>query len=158
MGAKSRNKGSSFEREVAAELFGLLGITFERDLDQYRKADRGDLIPDDTAFPFLIECKRYAAGDACLPAWKAQAVKAAQAARKIPAVVFRFDRRQTRVAVPLRALCATWPADQWAEVTLEGFAFIARERMAECFGEWFANDYTTLHRKIAGSITDAEVF
>lgn len=158
MGAKSRTKGSGFEREVSAALFDLLGVTFERDLDQYRKADRGDLVPDDASFPFLIECKRYAAGDACLPAWKAQAVKAAQAARKLPAVVFRFDRRQTRVALPLRALCPQWPADLWAETTLDGFAFIARELMADSIGEWSSNDYTALHRRIVGPATDAEVF
>lgn len=131
MSAHSRNKGAAFERHIAQELLDRLGITFKRDLEQYRAADHGDLIPDDPAFPFVIECKRYATGTTCVAAWKAQAVAAARAGSKRPAVIFRFDRQDTRVAVPLSAFCDAWPTDQWAEVTLDGFALIAREIMAE---------------------------
>lgn len=131
MSAASRRKGHAFERHVAQELLDRLGISFRRDLDQYRAAEHGDLIPDDPAFPFVIECKRYAAGTTCLASWKAQAVAAARAADKRAAVIFRFDRQETRVAVPLSAFCDAWPADQWAEVTLDGFALLARELMAE---------------------------
>ena len=131
MNAHSRRKGHAFERHIAQELLDRLGVTFRRDLDQYRAAEHGDLIPDDPAFPFVIECKRYAAGTNCLAAWKAQAVAAARAAEKRPAVIFRFDRQETRVAVPLSAFCDAWPADQWAEITLDGFALLARELMAE---------------------------
>lgn len=125
-----RNKGSTFEREIAQELFLLTGIAFKRDLEQYRAADRGDLIPDDQAWPFLIECKRYAAGKQCLPAWKDQASKAAKAAGRVPVVVYKFDRAPIRCAVPLSALCPKMPADQWAEITLRGLAFLAAEKMA----------------------------
>ncbi len=131
MSAHSRNKGAAFERHVAQELLDRLGVTFRRDLDQYRAAEHGDLIPDDPAFPFVIECKRYATGNVCVPAWKAQAAAAARAADKRPAVIFKFDRQDTRVSVPLSAFCDAWPADQWAEVTLDGFALLARELMAE---------------------------
>lgn len=131
MSAHSRNKGAAFERHIAQELLDRLGISFRRDLDQYRAAEHGDLIPDDPAFPFVIECKRYATGSTCLAVWKAQAVAAARAADKRPAVIFRFDRQDTRIAVPLSAFCDAWPADQWAEVTLDGFALLARELMAE---------------------------
>lgn len=130
MGAASRNKGSAFEREIAAVLFDELGIRFSRDLEQYRQGQRGDLIPDDPAFPFLIECKRRKAGIGCDQAWQKQAAQAALAAGKIPAVVFRFDRQQTRVSVPMRAFCEAWPMDVWAECTIAGFCFIAREVMA----------------------------
>ncbi len=131
MSAHSRRKGHAFERHVAQELLDRLGISFRRDLDQYRAAEHGDLIPDDPAFPFVIECKRCATGSTCLASWKTQAIAAASAADKRPAVIFRFDRQDTRVAVPLSAFCDAWPADQWAEVTLDGFALLARELMAE---------------------------
>jgi hypothetical protein len=58
----SRTKGAQFEREVAKLLLLELGITFKRDLRQYQEADHGDLIPDDPAFPFELELKRYAHG------------------------------------------------------------------------------------------------
>lgn len=125
-----RNKGAAFEREIANELFLLTGVTFKRDLEQYRAADRGDLIPDDPAFPFLIECKRYAAGKACLPAWKDQASKAAKAAGRIPVVIYKFDRAAICCAVPMSALCPAMPADQWATITLPGLAHVAAEKMA----------------------------
>lgn len=135
MSAHSRNKGSSYELEVAAELFDLTGITFRRDLEQVRAAEHADLIPSDPEFPFAIECKRYASGTACKDAWKAQATAAAKAQGKLPTVIFRFDRMQTRVAIPLAAIAQAYggypPAtDEWAEISLKGFAYIAAEIMA----------------------------
>lgn len=54
----SRNKGANFERELAKLLFEELGLTFKRDIEQYRAADHGDLIcvemPD---FPFQLRQK-----------------------------------------------------------------------------------------------------
>lgn len=134
MSVNSRNKGSAFERQIAKELFLLTGVGFKRDLEQYRAADHGDLIPDDPAWPFVVECKRYARGTGCRDAWKAQAQKAAVAVGKMPAVVFRFDRQDTRVTVPWAALskCYGPPVgpDDWIEISLDGLAFLAREIMA----------------------------
>jgi hypothetical protein len=132
--AHSRNKGASFEREVAAVLHGLTGVTFKRDLEQTREADHGDLIASDPAFPFVIECKRYAEGAACKPAWRAQAQAAATATGKLPAVVYRFDRQGTRVSVPFAAIAAAMGGNdapgEWAEITIEGLAYLAAEIMA----------------------------
>ena len=132
MSAKSRNKGSAYEREIAQKLDALLGIKFTRNLEQVRTAAHGDLIAEDPDFPFSIECKRKAAGISCLTAWKEQASKAAAMCGKIPAVAFRFDRQETRVAVPLACLVNGRCDDpaEWAEVTLDGFAYAAREIMA----------------------------
>lgn len=58
----SRTKGAQFEREVAKLLLLELGISFKRDLRQYQTGGHGDLIPDDPAFPFELELKRYAHG------------------------------------------------------------------------------------------------
>jgi len=126
----SRQKGAAFERAVAKELLLLTGVTFKRELEQYRAGDHGDLAADNPLWPFILECKSYSAGTGCKPEWQAQASKAAAAADKHPAVVFKFNRRPIRCAVPLNALCPAWPADEWAEISLPALAMIAAERMA----------------------------
>lgn len=130
----SRNKGSAFERQIAKELLLLTGITFRRDLEQYRAADHGDLIPDDPAWPFSVECKRYASGTGCRAGWKAQAIAAAEEAGKWPCVVYRYDRQDTRVAVPWGAVAAAYGSQravgEWVETSLDGLAYLAREIMA----------------------------
>lgn len=132
--ANSRNKGSAFERAVAIELELLTGVKFQRDLEQYRAADHGDLIPSDPAWPFVVECKAYAAGTGCKPEWKAQATKAAEATRRLPCVIYKYDRRPIRVAMPMAAIAAAHGAiclsGEWVETTVEGLAYIAAEIMA----------------------------
>jgi hypothetical protein len=60
----SRNKGASFERDIASRLnsfFEKQGIDYKvkRNLEQYQEKDLGDLnIPKHT-----IECKRYNTGN-----------------------------------------------------------------------------------------------
>ncbi len=132
----SRNKGASFEREVAQELHRLLGINFKRDLDQYRERDRGDLICDVDAFRFLIECKRYAGGG-FLAAWWQQAYTAALDAGKRPAVIYKFDRKPIQVRVQLRAAMECISRGRWSaedrhiiDIDLEGFAYLCREGLA----------------------------
>lgn len=136
MPINSRNKGAQFERAIAARLFGLTGVTFKRDLEQYRAGEHGDLIPDDPAFPFVIECKRYAEGTTCRPAWRAQATAAASKANRYPAVIYKFDRKDERVSIPFEAICAAFGdkhsgSTDWAEITIEGFAYLVGELMGE---------------------------
>lgn len=130
----SRAKGARFEREIAARLEGLTGISFQRNLEQVRAVDHCDLLAGDTAWPFSLELKRYAAGTGCKPEWRAQAERAAAKNGKIPAVVYQFDRRDTFVSVPIyalgRALGRNWSETGWAEITLEGLAYMAAEIMA----------------------------
>lgn len=125
----SRNKGAAFERTIAAELFLLTGISFKRDLEQTREAEHSDLIPSDPAWPFALEVKRYASGNGCRPAWREQACKAAEAGNRIPCVIFKYDRLPIRVAVPFAAF-GDHASTEWAEITLEGLAYLAREIMA----------------------------
>ncbi len=132
--ANSRVKGATFERAVAQELELLTGVRFKRDIEQYRAADHGDLIPDNAAWPFIVECKRYANGAGCLDAWKDQATRAAIAAGKLPCVVFKFDRTPIRVAVPFAAIAMAYggrdSSGEWANISLQGFAHLAAEIMA----------------------------
>lgn len=134
MGKASRTKGASAEREVARELFAELGITFNRDLDQYRANGRGDLIADDADFPFLCEIKRRRVANGCEGAWEAQAFEAAQRAGLHPAIIYRGDRRPWRVRIYMDAVAesvgAAAVSTTWVETDLQGFAWIAREIMA----------------------------
>ena len=130
----SRTKGASFERDVAKLLFGELGITFKRDLRQYQESDHGDLIADNPAFPFLIECKAYASGTTCKPAWEAQAARAAQKIGMIPVVIYKFDRHPIRCRLGIDAIMTAHGAQAVthfsADLCIPGFAYVARELMA----------------------------
>lgn len=128
MTINSRTKGATFERAIAKELELLTGIKFQRNLEQSRTVDHCDLLADDADWPFSLELKRYASGTGCKPEWRAQAERAATKSGKIPAVVYQFDRRAIRVAVPFIAL--GHDRDAWAEINLDDLAYFAREIMA----------------------------
>ncbi|WP_103171574.1 hypothetical protein [Paracoccus sp. SY] len=151
MSARNREKGASFERYIANELFLRLGISFRRDLDQYRERERGDLITDDENWPFLVECKKVR--QISLGAWRKQATAAARKANRRPAVIYQPPYKPTAVSVPLSAFCDAWPSNEWAEITLDGFCLLAREIMAEP-GNWQPNDYRDLRDRLVGK--DAE--
>lgn len=119
-----RNKGATFEREIANMLFFELGITFKRDLRQYQEADHGDLIPDDPAFPFELELKRYADGPINGPSkWWQQVTTAANKTGKRPALIYRYDRQSIRVVVELQGIRCN--------ISFEDFCYLAREIMAD---------------------------
>lgn len=124
-----RNKGASFEREVAKMLFDELGIGFKRDLEQYRAGDHGDLIPDDDAFPFVLELKRYADGPiGGQPVWWNQVVKAAARENKLPCLIYKYDRKPIRCVIPLDALMQH-KTDHVVEMDFEAFCYVTREMM-----------------------------
>lgn len=101
----SRNKGASFERELAKILLDELGLTFKRDIEQYRASDHGDLICTDMPdFPFSIEAKRYRAGYGIQPAWWTQCCDAALATNKLPLLVYKYDRLPIRWRFPVAAI------------------------------------------------------
>jgi len=132
--ANSRNKGATFERGVARELFRELGITFKRDLRQYQTADYGDLITDHAGWPFVIECKAYASGADAQSAWVAQVFKSAEATGLHPALVYKFNNKPVRVRVWMDAIAeahgGTAVCTEWADLSIQGFAYVARELMA----------------------------
>ena len=101
----SRTKGRSGEYEIRDILFDQLGLTFKRDIEQFRQADRGDLLCVDMDFPAVIEVKRYAkGGETPRGAWWDQCCKAATAAGKWPLLVWRFDRMDWRWRLPAQVL------------------------------------------------------
>ena len=137
MPINSRNKGAAFERKVAGLLHDELGITFQRDLDQYRASDRGDLIAEG-GFPWLIECKvTQDVITACKPAWWKQASSAALSQGVRPVVIWKTDRRDIRCTVNLRDVMECVSRRRWSaenhliELPLKGFVYIARESLAD---------------------------
>lgn len=136
MGKFSRDKGARFERQIANLLQDELGIKFDRNLEQCRKDDQGDLVADCENFPFLIEAKCRAHGSFSQTWWR-QAYKAACATGQNPAVVYRFDRQPIRVRVQLRAAMECISRKRWSaedhhqiDIDLGGFAYLCREGLA----------------------------
>jgi Holliday junction resolvase len=120
----SRTKGAQFEREVAKLLLLELGIAFKRDLRQYQEADHGDLIPDDPAFPFELELKRYAHGPISgTDKWWQQVTTAAAKTGKRPALIYKYDRQPIRAVVELQGIRCN--------ISLEAFCYLAKEEMAD---------------------------
>ena len=122
----SRDKGAAFEREIAAALHKLTGITFLRNLEQYRTAEQGDLIADDPAWPFMVECKR-AMKATSFPAWQRQAIAQAEKTGQLPCVIYRLDRKPARALVPLPILLHRNIFDdcEWVEMSLTGLCYVA---------------------------------
>jgi Holliday junction resolvase len=119
----SRTKGASFERDLAKMLFLELGISFKRDLRQYQEADHGDLIPDDPAFPFELELKRYSKGPISgTDKWWQQVCTAAKRSNKRPALIYKYDRQPIRVVVELQGIRCN--------ISFEDFSYLCRETMA----------------------------
>ena len=102
-----RNKGASYEREIAKMLFDELGIGFKRDLEQYRAGAHADLIADDPDFPFTLELKRYKDGPI--------------------GGIYKYDRKQNRCVIPLSAVMDGGQGK--IETDFETFCFIAREKL-----------------------------
>lgn len=131
MGSMSRTKGATFEREIAKILFLELGIPFARDLRQYQKNDLGDLVCEDDAFPFVIECKRYAGTSPTFkPDWWAQVERAANAAGKEPVLIYKYDRQPITVVMRLEYLMKDGAHhDEKVRMDLDAFIYIVRENL-----------------------------
>lgn len=127
MGASSRNKGASGERELIRAIEDETGIRLERNLAQSFGGGH-DLIGLDF---WAIECKRYAnIGNAEKAQFWRQAVEQARRVGKQPAVCFRADRAPWRVLV-------AYPTDIYqpedfrrsCEISLELFCGLIRETL-----------------------------
>lgn len=118
-----RNKGASFEREVANYLKLHLSLQdIKRDIEQYRQADRGDLLGVDG---WTIECKRYKRPESSngffRKEWWQQVVKASDKAKNKPVLIFKFDHQPIRCALYLKHINKRFKGNHVAIVTLESF-------------------------------------
>ena len=113
----SRNKGASFEREVAKLInafFDEINYDYKvkRNLEQYQEKDLGDLnIPNHT-----IECKRYASGSWYKEDWWAQVCESC--GDTIPVLIWKYNHQPIRVCVPLWAMGQDWGKDNSVTVVL----------------------------------------
>jgi Holliday junction resolvase len=122
----SRNKGASFEREVANYLKLHLSLQdVKRDIEQYRQADRGDLLGVDG---WTIECKRYKRPQSSVgiyrSEWWEQVVKASEKAKNKPLLIFKFDHQPIRCALYLKDINKKYKGNDVAIVTLESWVKI----------------------------------
>ena len=120
-----RAKGAAYEREICKLIELATGRKLRRRLSQYQEKNLSDLEPaDNKPFPFLIECKRYASGVS--PKWWDQIVTAARSAANtndaLPCLIYKLDRQQTQVRIPIEAL------------VMLGDASVAQD-VAECY-DW----------------------
>ncbi len=118
-----RNKGASFEREVANYLKLHLSLQdVKRDIEQYRTADRGDLLGIDG---WTIECKRYKRPQSSVgiyrKEWWEQVVKASEKAKNKPVLIFKFDHQPIRCALYLKHINNKYKGNDVAIVTLEAW-------------------------------------
>ena len=113
----SRNKGASFEREVAKlinEFFDDIGYDYKvkRNLEQYQEKDLGDLnIPNHT-----LECKRYASGNWYKEEWWKQVCDSC--GDTIPVLIWKYNHQPIRVCVPLWSMGQGWGEDNSVTVVL----------------------------------------
>tara|TARA_R100001369_G_scaffold12363_1_gene26367 strand:+ start:2894 stop:3316 length:423 start_codon:yes stop_codon:yes gene_type:complete len=119
----SRNKGASFERDIASKINEFLETNedrfpkfkdvprVKRNLDQYQEKGLGDLeLPN-----HIIECKRYASGNWYKKDWWEQTVTAR--AGNIPVLIWKYNHQPIRVCLPLNVLSKDWKFRQNTETT-----------------------------------------
>ena len=125
MGAKSRNKGAAFEREVARMIHDHRGIDVRRNLTQYQEKGHGDLV----GWPgVVIECKRHAtATRSQVDAWWLETQAEAIVTEARPVLIYKADRQPVRVVVSapdfIEGVVFPWPM----EMDFEAFCELARE-------------------------------
>lgn len=139
IGKLAKKRGSEYELEVAKSLFLELGIRFKRNLEQTRTANSGgDLLPDDTDFPFSLELKRRRDGNMIPPgAWEQSIQSSDVEAGIYPAVFYRYDHRDTRCVVPWSSIAEaetginTKNILDKADISFSRFCKLTREIMAQ---------------------------
>ena len=145
-----RAKGHDFERTmckvIGAWISEHLGceIKLSRNLAQYQTSDLGDI----EYGPFIFECKRYAKGNWHRPEWWAQVCRAAEQ-KRIPVLVYRFDRQETRFVFPL------WAVSNQSKI--DHITVTASEEDARHIILGIIDDPKSASKRFAASITKEEL-
>jgi len=93
MGRAQREKGKRGEREAAAELAAVLGVTARRGVQYHGGPDSPDVVLD--GLTIHVECKRTER----LALWPAVDQAVADAGERVPIVWHRCNRRESVVIV-----------------------------------------------------------
>jgi len=93
----SRNKGATFERQIANALINDLNLTnpVKRILEQTRTKELPDLMLGN----WCIECKAYGSGAEPRPDWWEQVLASSKGADLKPALVYKFNNRPIKVRI-----------------------------------------------------------
>lgn len=130
----SKSKGHAFERKICNMIVDELGLEgVKRDIEQYRQADRGDIL----GVPgWVIECKAYAAdrgaGGNYKPAWWRQACKAAHAAGCQPVLIYKYNHQPIKCVVFLSSINSDFAGkDNTATISFSTWAMLVREGLED---------------------------
>lgn len=126
MGAMSRRKGQSYEREIHADLSAELGFIVRRNASPM--ARKGD--PDGTEIPkWAVEAKRCEREE--LATWWLQTIEQAKKLGRRPVLFFRANRQKTRACMSLRDFNdALFPDDsRYAIVDFQTACYVIRESL-----------------------------
>ncbi|MFL2697605.1 MAG: hypothetical protein ACJ0F4_00215 [Gammaproteobacteria bacterium] len=126
----SRNKGASFEREIANLLNEDLQL--ENSLKRILEQTREKFLPDLILGRLYIECKRYGSGAEPLESWWQQVLEASEG-RGIPVLVYKFNRRPIKVKLPLWAVNPSFDEDSsiTTELLWKDFIYVIKELYQE---------------------------
>ena len=128
--ANSRTKGKNGELEAIRELKSLLGDDYPMERNLVQTRDGGI---DFQVGQYGVEVKRYAQINPCMLSvfWR-QAYSQALDGHLTPALMYRQDRSQWRIRVPMPGAQAEWLEDDiWAmDLSVDGFCLLVREQQA----------------------------
>ena len=93
MGRMQRQKGKRGEREAAAELAAVLGVTARRGVQYHGGPDSPDVVLE--GVPIHVECKRTER----LALWPAIEQAVADAGERVPIVWHRCNKRESVVII-----------------------------------------------------------
>tara|TARA_A100001388_G_C28604626_1_gene419855 strand:- start:64 stop:471 length:408 start_codon:yes stop_codon:yes gene_type:complete len=126
----SRNKGASFEREIANILNDSLGLKkpLKRILEQTREKHLPDLILG----KWCIECKRYGQGAEPLESWWDQVIKSTPE-DSYPALIYKFNHRPIKVRVPIHSINRSLDKDfnHVCDFSMESFVALLKSLYTE---------------------------
>ena len=121
----SRNKGASFEREIANNLNESINLKkpLKRILEQTREKHLPDLILGN----WFLECKRYGQGAEPLESWWDQVIKSTPEGC-LPALIYKFNHRPIKVRIPLYSVNRNLQKDfsNTCDISLESFIFLIK--------------------------------
>ena len=126
----SRNKGASFEREIANALNDSLEL--KKPLKRILEQTRQKYLPDLILGNWYIECKRYGQGAEPLEGWWDQVI-AATPDDSNPALIYKFNHRPIKVRVPLHTVNDNLPKDfnNTCDFSLESFIVLLKSLFEE---------------------------
>ena len=122
MPINSRNKGATFERQIANALMQDLNLRnpVKRILEQTRTKE----LPDLTLGNWCIECKAYGSGAEPRPDWWEQVLASSKGDNLKPALVYKFNNRPIKVRVPLHTINFDLPKNNHITCDLSWIDFI----------------------------------